>query len=182
MFLLTESQKKNQPKYIDFIITLFGNSIRYFSSKWYKEFPWLHYNLDKDAAICYTCMSAEIKGLKAICHNNDEAFITHGYKNWHHATENFKVHEESNCHKDYVNQLSPPERVCYVDETFDEKLICEITRNRKIFLTILRNIQFLYRQDLVFEITEIECRDLELLIGWRKNEKSTFIMTRKMKS
>ena len=89
MFLLTESQKKNQPKYIDFIITLFGNSSRYFSSKWYKEFPWLHYNLDKDAAICYTCMSAEIKGLKAICHNNDEAFITHGYKNYlHHDTQN----------------------------------------------------------------------------------------------
>ena len=27
-------------------------------------------------------------------------------------------------HKDYVNQLSPPETVCYVDESFDETLIC----------------------------------------------------------
>ena len=53
--------EKNWPKYIDFPETLFGKSSRSFSSKWYKEFPWLH-NLDKDAAFCYACMSAEIKG------------------------------------------------------------------------------------------------------------------------
>ena len=54
------------------------------------------------------------------------------------------MHEESHCHKDYVNQLSPPESVCYVDESFDETLTCEKARNR------LRNIQFLSRQDLAF--------------------------------
>ena len=60
------------------------------------------------------------------------------------------MHEESHCHKDYVNQLSPPETVCYVDESFDETLICEKARNRQIFLTILWNIQFLSRQGLAF--------------------------------
>ena len=44
--------------------TIFGKSSQSFSSKWYKEFPWLHDNLDKDTAFCYTCMSTEIKGLK----------------------------------------------------------------------------------------------------------------------
>ena len=78
-------------------------------------------------------MSAEIKGLKTIYHNKDEPFITRGYRNWRHATENFRVHEEFDCHKDYVNQLSPTETVCYVDET----LICKKARNRQIFLTIL---------------------------------------------
>ena len=39
-------------------------------------------------------MLAEIKGLKTIYHNNDEAFITRGYRNWRHATENLRVHEE----------------------------------------------------------------------------------------
>ena len=65
-------------------------------------------------------MSARIKGLKTIYHNKDEAFITRGYRNWRYVTENTRVHEESDCHKDYVNQLSPPETVCYVDESFDE--------------------------------------------------------------
>ena len=49
-------------------------------------------------------MSAQIKGLKTIYHNKDEAFITLGYRNWH-GYRNFRVHEESDCHKDYVNQL-----------------------------------------------------------------------------
>ena len=75
----------------------------------------MHYNLDKDAAFCYTCMSAEIKRLKTIYHNKDKTFTTLGYRNWHHATESFGVHEESDCYKDYVNQLSPSETVCYVD-------------------------------------------------------------------
>ena len=82
----------------------------------------MYYNLDKDATSCYTCILAEMKGLKTIYHNKDESFITCGYRNWRHATENFRVHEESHCHKDYVNQLSPPETVCYVDESFDETL------------------------------------------------------------
>ena len=54
------------------------------------------------------------------------------------------MHKESDCHKDYVNQLSPPETVCYVDESFDERLICEK------FLTIVQNIQLLSRQGLAF--------------------------------
>ena len=78
-------------------------------------------------------MLAEIKGLKTIYHNNDEAFITRGYRNWRHATENLRVHEESDCHKDYVNQLSPPKTFCYVDESFDKRLICETARIGKYF-------------------------------------------------
>ena len=129
-------------------------------------------------------MSAEIKGLKTIHHNKDEAFITRGYRNWRHATEDFRVHEESDCHKDYViqqimsvnyyhkvlhlgcyssprsgsDQLSPPETVCYVDESFNETLICGKARNMQIFLTILRNIQILSRQGLA--LNEIECKGL----------------------
>ena len=46
-------------------------------------------------------MSAEIKELKTIYYNKDEAFITRGYR----------------------NQLSPPETVCYVNESFHKTLI-----------------------------------------------------------
>ena len=95
-------------------------------------------------------MSAGIKGLKTIYHKKDEAFITRGYRDWHHTTENFRVHEESDCHKDYVNQLSSPEIVCYVYESFDKTLICKKARNRQIFLTILQNIHFLSLQGLAF--------------------------------
>ena len=36
-------------------------------------------------------MLAEIKGLQTIYHNKDEAFITRGYRNGYHGTENFTV-------------------------------------------------------------------------------------------
>ena len=49
--------EKNQPKYIDFPKTLFGKSSRSFSSKWYKEFPWLHYNLDRCCFLLYMYVS-----------------------------------------------------------------------------------------------------------------------------
>ena len=110
----------------------------------------MYYNLHKDATSCCTCISAEIKLPKTIYHNKDESFIICGYRNWRQASENLRVHEESHCHKDYVNQLSPPETVCYVDESFDETLISEKARNRQICLTILRNIQFLSRQGVAF--------------------------------
>ena len=73
--------------------------------------------------VIHVCQQKQ-KGLKTIENNKDEAFVTVGYRNWHHATENFRVHKESVCHKEYVNQLSPPGTVCYVDESFDETLIC----------------------------------------------------------
>ena len=120
-------------------------------------------------------MSAEIKGLKTIYHNTDEAFITRGYRNWCHATENFRVHEEPDCHKDYVNQLSPPEIVCYVDESFDETLICEKASNRQIFLTIFQG-NFEQLMKLSAKV------DPRITSWWRKSEKSTIIMIRKMKS
>ena len=48
------------------------------------------------------------KGLKTINHNKNEVLITGGYRNWHHETENFRVHQESHCCENYVSQLYPP--------------------------------------------------------------------------
>ena len=48
--------------------------------------------------------------LKTIYQNKDEAFVRIGYRNWHHATENFRMHKEPDCHKDYVDQLCPSEQ------------------------------------------------------------------------
>ena len=38
-------------------------------------------------------------------------FVRVGYRNWHHTTENFRMHkEEPDCHKDYVDQICPFEQ------------------------------------------------------------------------
>ena len=60
------------------------------------------------------------------------------------------MHKESDCYKNYFNQLLLPETVCYFVESFDETLTCEKAKNRQIFLTVLQNIQFLSHQGLPF--------------------------------
>ena len=145
----------------------------------------MYYNLDKDAASCYTCISAEIKGLKTIYHNKDESYIICGYRNLRHAIENCRMHEESHSYKDYANQLSPPETVCYVDESFDETLICEKARSRQIFLTILRNIQFLSRQSLAFrgnnnednfkQLMKLSAKVDPTIASWMKKKRQKYL-------
>ena len=102
-----ERIEKNQVKYKRCLAPCFGKSSQSFSSKWYKEFRWLHYNLDNNAAFCINCISTKIKGLKTI-YNNREVSIVDGYRNWHHATGHFRMHRESHSYKNYVNQLSLP--------------------------------------------------------------------------
>ena len=55
---------------------------------------------------------------------------------------------KNDCHNDYVNHLSSLETVSYVGESFDQTLICEKTRNKQTFLTILQNTQFFSQQSL----------------------------------
>ena len=38
-------------------------------------------------------------------------FVRVGYRNWHHTTENFRMHKEPDCHKDYVDQICPFEQL-----------------------------------------------------------------------
>ena len=98
------------------------------------------------------------------------------------------MHKESDCHGDYINQLSPPETICYVDESFDERLICEK------FLTIVQNIQLLSRQVLAFrgnnnegnleQLMKLIAKDGPRITSWMEKKVrkvATLIMIRKMK-
>ena len=35
---------------------------RAFRANWCQQFPWLHYNIDQDAAFCHVCMQADNEG------------------------------------------------------------------------------------------------------------------------
>ena len=38
-----------------------GKQIRAFQSKWFSEFPWLHYNEQSDSVLCFICMQQNAK-------------------------------------------------------------------------------------------------------------------------
>ena len=65
------------------------------SSFWYSRFPWLEYNVEKDAAFCF-CSSPNTSNSAAVA-----AFTTTGYRNWANAldkSKGFFKHEKSEVH------------------------------------------------------------------------------------
>ena len=82
-----------------------------------------------------------------ICHHHEQTVLRRFSSMQKTCFDLFKAHKKAVniiCHKDYVNLLSPPETVSYVNESFDETLICKKARNSQIFLTILQNKQILF--------------------------------------
>ena len=59
------------------------------------------------------------------------------------ATESFRVHKDSDCHKDYSDMTEFSETNQNVNESLDETSVNEKLKNCQIFVTILHNTQFL---------------------------------------
>ena len=52
-------EKPNQPKNYKFPSREFGKKVvvkRSFQENWFSHFPWLHYDVHKDAAFCFICI------------------------------------------------------------------------------------------------------------------------------
>jgi len=54
-----------------------GNKKRSFNSQWYKEYHWLKYSVDLDAAYCYACHHFSIR--------NENTFTITSFRDWKHA-------------------------------------------------------------------------------------------------
>ena len=50
----------NQPQNFKFPARTFGNqNVKWsFQSSWFDKFKWLHYGVDSDSAVCFTCIKA----------------------------------------------------------------------------------------------------------------------------
>ena len=76
---------------------------RYFLSKWYKSFPWLHFCSSKYQALCFYCMKAARLNVSVMSSKEKAAFISTGFSNWRKATVQFKEHELSLAHHDGID-------------------------------------------------------------------------------
>ena len=56
----------------------FGNATRSFRAEWCELFPWLHYSIDQDAALCHLCMTAQHEGKLLASTKRDPAFVSRG--------------------------------------------------------------------------------------------------------
>ena len=108
----------------------------------------MHYDEATEASFCYYCEKAE-QECKPKATNKDVAFITKGFTNWKDATDCFCRHEQSKCHLESLELMGKlPNSVHDIREVLSTAHAHGKSTNRKIFLKILQNVQFLARQGI----------------------------------
>ena len=70
-----------------------------FQEKWYRQFPWLHYELSLNGVLCFMCAKADRKGCLRHANKAEPVFLRTGFKCWKKALEKFGDHEKSTCHQ-----------------------------------------------------------------------------------
>ena len=143
------SQPRDKASFIDR-----GEGSRRFQIKWFDHDDWktwLHYDREKDAAFCFTCVKAIRKNL-FVNKNAEAAFVSTGYKNWGDAGtkgRGFDRHSQSQFHREAHERLYViPNQCPDVGEMLNETLSDEKSSNRQALLKILSNVRFLARQAL----------------------------------
>ena len=94
-------------------------------------------------------MNAANKQKLCVSIERDDAFIACGYKNWKWGTTGFKTHEASEYHKEAIKIIELPRKCADIGNKLSSYHSEEKSKNRQIFLPILRNIRFLAREGLV---------------------------------
>ena len=74
-----------QPTNFNFPKKTFGKQNRSFQSKWFNDFPWLHYNEQSDSVLCFICAQQNEKLNLRAARNKEWVFISQGFYNWKKA-------------------------------------------------------------------------------------------------
>jgi len=83
-----------QPNLDNFPKKQFRKQNRSFSNKYYNEYPWLEYNIVKDAVFCFYFRHFDSTTFS----KSEDNFIRSGYNNWKNIAEKLKKHSSSNFH------------------------------------------------------------------------------------
>lgn len=68
------------------------------NSTHFTDYSWLHYVVDTDKVVCYTCLEAYTKSLVSFDSVRKECFLV-GFNAWKRATESYKIHQKSELHR-----------------------------------------------------------------------------------
>ena len=116
---------------------------------WCEDYPWLHYNAEKDAAFCYLCISDKIKKHNRFSSYKELTFIETGFHKWKKCPKAFIDHATSEYHHANALLLAEEEKTGYVSELISEHKR-QKANNMQVLLQVLQNIHFLSRQGLAF--------------------------------
>ena len=158
-----------------------------FTAEWCGKYPWLHYDVKRDAALCHLCMRAEHEHKFLASTKRDAAFLSIGFTYWKEATA-FNKHQSSECHREAHEALILfQKQVCTdVGELLSQKHQEEKAANRTMFLKVLQDLRFLTRQGLplrggcedadsnYIQLLHLRSMDCPELIGWMKKKTNKY--------
>lgn len=70
-----------------------------FQQKWFAEYPWLAYSLEKDGAYCLFCCLFSFQTVGKGSHMNLKSLVCDPFSRWKDAKEQFKHHQDTTYHK-----------------------------------------------------------------------------------
>ena len=111
--------------------------------EWFKEYPFLTYNVGSDSLTCYTCCCALDTELMRKSDFHKLTFVS-GFRNWKHAKQKIKQHASSSAHKTAAVKLkgasNPPVSKIMADATAKEQ-----ASNRSVFREVICTLRGLIR-------------------------------------
>ncbi|KAK3918435.1 LOW QUALITY PROTEIN: Zinc finger MYM-type protein 1, partial [Frankliniella fusca] len=112
---------------------------------WFSTHGWLHYCEEKDALLCFTCMSAQERGMVGTARGSEEVFTSTGFKKWHQASSKLREHETSAHHRHPANFLVQLLEKESVASLLDVQLKKHQKDARTAYKVVLSSIRYLAR-------------------------------------
>ena len=80
-------------------------------AEYFKTWPWLTYDVEKDVLFCHLCVKS-LRAKKMAAKRADLSYTQKGFTYWKDATIAFKKHASSDCHKEAVEVSTVLPRSC----------------------------------------------------------------------
>ena len=186
--LASIGDEPNQPNSsFPFKKRVIGGTNRNFQHKWFSEFPWLHYNEKEDKVFCFYCIKCIKFGLKSDKNFSRSVNFTHqGFNYWNKAVERFRIHQESEEHDWAKWKIVDAPKSTQIHEILDSQTSKQMAINRKCFMKLLQNLQFLALSNIAiqghekeksnfFGLAKLRANDDEDLVNWIQKKRYNYM-------
>ena len=175
--LASIGDEPNQPNSsFSFKKRVIGGTNRNFQHKWFLEFPWLHYSENEDRVFCFYCIKCIKNGLKGDKNFSKSVNFTHqGFNNWNKALERFRIHQDSEEHCWAKCKIVDAPKSTQIHEILNSQTSKQMAINRKCFMKLLQNLQFLALNNIAIQGHEKEKSNFFGLAKLRANDDADLV-------
>ena len=135
------------PQNYKFPVTNVANKNRSCQSQWFSTWKWLHYDASQNRVFCHPCSRA-VQEKKCLNKRPSQVFTQSGFFNWKRATEKFREHESSECHRECVEKMAAKPVHKDIAESLSEQNRAEKEQNRECLKKIIETLKYLTRQGI----------------------------------